>query len=66
MDWVLDAWVERADPWVRILETGSGRVVREWHGEAARALADWHELAQLSPNEARGWCRWCMSEWSDA
>lgn len=38
MKYFVDAWLERFDPIVRLLDAASGRTVVEWHGEDVRRL----------------------------
>lgn len=38
MKYFVDAWLERFDPIVRLLDAASGRTVVEWRGEEVRCL----------------------------
>jgi len=38
MKYFIDAWLERFDPIVRLMDAVSGRIVIEWHGEDVRRL----------------------------
>ena len=38
MTYVIDAWLERRDPRLRVMETDTGRVVVEWKGDEVGRL----------------------------
>ncbi len=47
MHLMLDAWLERSDPRLRVLDARSGEVLWQWHGEAVRALLESGRLHAL-------------------
>lgn len=38
MKYLVDAWLERCDPIIRLLDGVSGRTVAEWRGDEVRRL----------------------------
>ena len=55
MTYLIDAWLERPEPRLRILHCGTGRVCAELDSQASRELVDQgdldvHELEQTPPH----------------
>lgn len=40
MQFMVDAWLERREPVVKLVETGSRLTLAEWHGDKVRQLFD--------------------------
>lgn len=40
MEYLIDAWLERRDPVLRLIEVKSRSTLAEWHGETLRKLLD--------------------------
>lgn len=55
MKYFVDAWLERFDPIVRLLDAVSGRTVAEWRGEDVRRLIaeGTFDVADLGNNACR-------------
>ena len=47
----LDAWLERSHPSLRIVDSGSRRVVAEWQGDELQRL---FESGTIAPDDCRG------------
>lgn len=52
MKYLLDAWLERFDPVVRLLDAGGGNVLAEWRGDAVRRLIADGVLELAEPGES--------------